>query len=142
MKTTLIVTALMIVVLFVHADRAAESADTARGRVSAPPPATALDLQDGVPVGDRYLVPWLPSSVVDRLPAAEAKEEQYLSERIALAELVVRERILTAEDLATTYAHDLPGFAEVLVSDGFRQDADGTWYYDRFESWMRFPLHR
>jgi hypothetical protein len=28
------------------------------------------------------------------------------------------------------------------VADGFRQDAGGTWFYDRYSSWMRFALNR
>ena len=37
---------------------------------------------------------------------------------------------------------ELPGFAAVLLADGTCRDADGTWFYDRYESWMRFPLNR
>ena len=93
-------------------------------------------------VGDRYLVPQLLESTVDQLPAAEQAGDRYLAERVALADLVIGERILAAEDLANVYAQELPGFTEVLVADGFRQDTDGTWFYDPFGSWMRFALNR
>jgi len=142
MKTTLIVTTLLVGVMLAYAGHAAGSAGSAPGGMLAQAPDAAIDLPEETAVGDRYLVPGLPASVVDRLPDAEAVGDQYLNERITLAELVVGERIPAAEDLATTYAHDLPGFADVLLSDGFRQDADGAWYYDRYESWMRFPLNR
>lgn len=142
MKTMLIATALMVFGLMAYASHEAESAGTVPVADPTAAAAAAVDPQREVAVGDRYLVPELPASVVDRLPAAEAKGDQYLAERIALAELVVGERILAAEDLATTYARELPGYADVLVSDGFLQDADGAWYYDRYASWMRFPLNR
>ena len=29
-----------------------------------------------------------------------------------------------------------------IAADGFRPGTNGAWYYDRFESWMRFPLNR
>ena len=44
-----------------------------------------------------------------------------------------------ARGIATS---ELPGFAAVLLADGTCRDADGTWFYDRYESWMRFPLNR
>jgi hypothetical protein len=102
--------------------------------------AGATELPEEFAVGNRYVVPHLPADVVERLPAAERGGDRYLAERIALAELVIGERILAAEDLANDYAHELPGFTEVLLVDGFSQDADGTWFYDRYGSWMRFPL--
>ena len=86
-------------------------------------------------------VPALPADVVARLREA-AEREQYLPERTALAELVVGDRIPTAERLAAAYASELPGFAHVLAYDGFRPVGDGTWLYDRFASWMRFLLRR
>jgi hypothetical protein len=142
MKTTRLVTMLGAVVLLAYAGRASESAGTTPSGLSAGAPAAVIDLPDEVAVGDRYLVPNLPASVVDQLPAAEAAGDRYLAERIALAELVVGDQILAAEDLATTDARELPGFAAVLLADGFRQDPNGAWYYDRFSSWMRFPLNR
>ncbi len=59
-----------------------------------------------------------------------------------MTDLVIGERILAAEDLARTYEHDLPGFDEVLLADGFRQDTEGAWYSERSASWIRFPLKR
>jgi hypothetical protein len=69
-------------------------------------------------------------------------DDRYLAERVTLADLVIGERIMAAEDLANEYAQELPGFAHVLLADGFRQDTDGTWFYDPFSSWMRFALNR
>jgi hypothetical protein len=80
--------------------------------------------------------------VVDQLPVAERASDRYLAERIAVADMVIGERILAAEDLANDYAQELPGFTEVLLADGLRQDTDGTWFYDAYSSWMRFPLNR
>ncbi len=105
-------------------------------------PSWAIVAPDEFVVDDRYIVPALPATVPDGIPATETVGERYLAERVALADLVVGERILAAEDLANTYADELPGFSEVLLADGFRQDADGTWFYDYFSSWMRFPLNR
>jgi hypothetical protein len=109
---------------------------------SAAATSAAIAQPDGIPVGDRYVMPALPDIVVDQLPRLEQSGDRYLAERVALADLVIGERILAAEDLANTDAQELPGFAEVLLADGFRQDADGTWVYDPFSSWMRFPLNR
>lgn len=100
----------------------------------------AIAPSDGIAIGDRYLVPYLPETAVDQLPTTEQAGDQYLAERVALADLVIGERILAAEDLANQYARNLPGFADVLIADGFLQDTDGTWVYDPFTSWMRFPL--
>jgi hypothetical protein len=97
---------------------------------------------DGITVGDRYVMPHLPETTVDELPPAERTGDRYQAERVALADLVTGERILAAEDLANTYAQGRPGFDAVLVADGFRQDADGTWFYDPFSSWMRYALNR
>lgn len=97
---------------------------------------------DAFAVGDRYLVPHLPASTVDQLPAPEQADDRYLAERVALADLVIGERILAAEDLANVYAQELPGFAAVLEADGFRQDPGGAWFYDPYTSWMRFALNR
>lgn len=93
-------------------------------------------------VWDRYLLPALPESVVNQLPETEAVGDRYRAERMVVANLVIGERILVAEDRAATYADMLPGFAAVLDADGFSQAADGTWFYDRYRLWMRFPLHR
>jgi len=142
MTTTLIVAALGILALVAYGGHVAESTDSTPTDMSARAPAAVIDLPDEVAVGDRYLVPHLPARVVDHLPAAEVESDQYLPERIELAELVIGERIPVAERQAAISAHDLPGFTEVLMSDGFRQDPDGAWYYDRFSSWMRFPLNR
>jgi len=124
-------------------------ASIARGALAGPmvgsvPSATEASIvqPDGIAVGDRYLAPHLPDAAVDRLPDAERSGDQYLAERVALADLVIGERILAAEDLANAYAQELPGFTNVLLADGFRQDADGTWFYDHYSSWMRFPLNR
>jgi hypothetical protein len=124
-------------------------ASIARGVLAEPAtaPATALTSEsiaqpDGIVVGDRYMMPALPGAVVDQLPATERTGDQYLAERVALADLVIGERILAAEDLANDDAGKLPGFTAVLLADGFRQDADGTWFYDHFSSWLRFPLNR
>ena len=101
-----------------------------------------ISAPEEVAVGDRYLVPQLLETTVTQLPSQEQAGDQYLAERVAVADLVIGERILAAEDLANQYARDLPGFADVLLADGFRQDTDGTWVYDPFSSWMRFPLNR
>jgi hypothetical protein len=142
MKTMLITTALMVFGVMAYASHEAESAGSVPVTGPAEAPAAAIDPPSEVAVGDRYLVPELPVSVVDRLPAVEVKGDRYLTERIALAELVIGERILAAEDLATEYARDRPGFTAVLLADGFRQDVGGTWFYDPYTSWMRFPLNR
>jgi len=142
MKTMLFGTALMVFGLMAYASHEAESAGTVPVADPVEVPAGAINLPGETAVGDRYLVPELPVSVVDRLPAVEVKGDRYLAERIALAELVIGERILAAEDLATEYARDRPGFTAVLLADGFRQDGDGTWFYDPYTSWMRFPLNR
>lgn len=142
MKTMVIVMAAVVSLVAVSAARNVESAGTARGGLSSQLSDAAVDPRGGTNVGDRYLVPDLPSSVVDQLPATERAGDRYLPQRIELAELVIGERILAAEDLAAIDARDLPGFTDVLLADGFRQDADGVWYYDRFASWMRFPLNR
>lgn len=102
----------------------------------------SIALPDGIAVDDRYVMPHLPDTVVSELTTAEQAGDQYLAERTALADLVIGEHIMPAEDLANAYARDLPGFAAVLQSDGFRQDAKGAWFYDRYSSWMRFPLNR
>jgi hypothetical protein len=140
MKTGLIVG--MIVLIGVMAS-------IARGALAEPmtttvSPATnaAIAQPDGIAVGGRYLAPHLPDNAVDQLPVAEQAGDQYLAERVALADLVIGERILAAEDLANVYAEKLPEFTEALRADGFRQDADGIWYYDLYSSWMRFPLNR
>jgi hypothetical protein len=109
---------------------------------SAPTTRTAIAQPDGIVVGDRYVMPALSGAVVDQLPAPEQAGERYLAERVALADLVIGEHILAAEDLANDDARKLPGFTAVLLADGFRQDADGTWFYDHFSSWLRFPLNR
>jgi hypothetical protein len=142
MKTTLAMMMLLIVGVMAYAAREAASAGVAPPAAAELAPEAAIDEADAIVVEDRYLVPALPASVVERLPATEIAGDRYLPERIALAELVVGQRILAAEELATAYARELPGFTEVLLADGFRQDADGTWYYDRYSSWMRFPLNR
>ena len=105
-------------------------------------PTASIAQPDGIAVGDRYLMPALPDTTVDQLPASERAGNRYLGERVALADLVIGERILAAEDLANVDARKLPGFTKVLLADGFRQDPDGTWYYDPFSSWMRFALKR
>src|SRR5215218_1616025 len=94
MKTMLIGTALMVFGLMAYASHEAESAGTVPVTDPSEMPAGAIDPPGEVAVGDRYLVPELPVSVVDRLPAVEVKGDQYLAERIALAELVVGARIL------------------------------------------------
>ena len=144
---SIVVVATMVAVFVVmggmtYAARSAASADPTEEAGRGLSPSGAIAAPDEFVVGDRYIVPALPATVLDRLPATEAVGDRYLAERIALAELVVGERILAAEDLATTYAQELPGYTEVLLADGFRQEADGTWFYDRYESWMRFPLNR
>ena len=121
-------------------DAASAGTNTVDGRGLAPSP--VIDVADEIGVEDRYLLPELPARVVDQLPAAEAAGDRYRAERIALADLVVSERILAAEDRATGYARELPGFTGVLLADGFRQDADGGWFYDPYASWMRLPLNR
>ena len=70
------------------------------------------------------------------------RELRGVVERITLTELVIGRRILAAEDPATAYTLELPGFVEVLLADGFRPEPGGAWYYDQFASWMRFPLNR
>ena len=120
MKATLIITAVAVAALMGYARRAAEPEHTS--------PA--------------FAVPELPAAVVARLPEAAAERDQYLPQRTELAELVVGDRIPTAERQAAAYAAELPGFAPVLEYDGFRPAGDGAWTYDRFASWMRFPLHR
>jgi hypothetical protein len=124
-------------------------ASIARGVLAAPTtvpaaglPGAAIAQPDGIAVGDRYLVPQLLESTVDLLPATEQTGDRYLAERVALADLVIGERILAAEDLANIDAQKLPGFTGVLLADGFRQDPNGTWFYDNYSSWMRFPLKR
>ena len=102
----------------------------------------AIAQPDGIAVDDRYLVPHLPDTAVERMPIAEQAGDRYLAERVAVADLVIGERILAAEDLANNYARKLRGFTAVLLADGFRQDTEGTWYYDLYSSWMRFPLNR
>jgi len=102
----------------------------------------AIAQPDGIAVDDRYLVPHLPDTAVEQMPIAERAGDRYLAERVAVADLVIGERILAAEDLANNYARKLPGFTAVLLADGFRQDTEGTWYYDLYSSWMRFPLNR
>ena len=120
MKATLIVAAVVVAALTGYARHAAE-----------PERATPA-----------FAVPELPAEVVALLPEEAAEGEQYLPERTELAELVVGEQIPTAERLAAAYAAELPGFAHVLAYDGFQPTGDGTWRYDRFASWMRFPLNR
>ena len=120
MKATLVIAAVVVVGLMGYARRAAEPEGTT--------PAIA--------------VPELPAEIVALLPEAAAEGDQYLPQRTELAELVVGDRIPTAERRAAAYAADLPGFARVLEHDGFRPTGDGTWTYDRYASWMRFPLHR
>jgi hypothetical protein len=102
----------------------------------------AIAPTDGIAIGDRYVMPHLPDTAVDHLPIAERTGDRYLAERVALADLVIGERILAAEDLANEYAQVLPGFTEVLLADGFRQDPDDAWFYDPYTSWLRFPLNR
>ena len=120
MKATLVIAALVAVGLMGYARHAAEPERT--------------------PLG--IAVPELPAEVVARLPEAAAEGDQYLPQRTELAELVVGDRFPTAERRATAYAVELPGFAHVLAYDGFRPEGDGAWTYDRYASWMRFPLHR
>ena len=120
MKATLIIAAVVVVGLMGYARHAAEPARATPG----------------------IAVPALPAEVVARLPEAAAEGDQYLPERTELAELVVGDRIPTAERRAAAYAADLSGFAHVLEYDGFRPAGDGTWIYDRYASWMRFPLNR
>jgi hypothetical protein len=138
--------ALMVVVVIVAIG---VMASIARGAMAEPvtvpaPSVTSATIAqpDGFAVDDRYLVPHLPDATAGQLPAAERTGDRYLAERVALADLVIGERILAAEDLATDYARKLPGFTAVLLADGFRQDTDGTWFYDVYSSWMRFPLNR
>jgi hypothetical protein len=146
MKTVLIV-ATMVAVLVVtgvmtYAARSAVSADPTAEAGRGLSPSGAIVAPEEFVVGDRYIVPALPATALERIPATVAVGDRYLAERVALADLVVGERILAAEDLANEYAHELPGFSEVLLVDGFRQEADGSWFYDRYSSWMRFPLNR
>ena len=142
MKTSLLMTVLMVLGVMAYAAQSSASAGTSAEDGRGLSPSVAIDAPEEFAVGGRYVVPGLPPSVLDQLPAREAAGDRYLAERIALAELVVGERILAAEDLANEYARELPGFTKVLLTDGFRQDADGTWFYDRYSSWMRFPLNR
>jgi hypothetical protein len=142
---SLVIVATMVAVLVVtgamtYAARSAASADPTAEVSRGLSPSGAIAAPEEFMVGDRYIVPALPATALDRIPATEAVGDRYLAERVALADLVVGERILAAEDLANDYAHELPGFAAVLLVDGFSQDADGTWFYDRYSSWMRFPL--
>jgi hypothetical protein len=143
---TLLIAAILIVAAFVVSVTMAPAGDEAGSRSIAPavadPAVPVGALLEEVAIGDRYLVPALPANVVDGLPYAEAAGDRYLAERIALAELVISGRIPAAERQAAANANDLPGFADVLVYDGFRRDLDGSWHYDRYASWMRFPLNR
>jgi len=139
-KTGLIVAAIVVIGMVASIAHVGLAAPVA---VPAPPVISAAVAQpDGIAIRDRYLVPHLPDTAVDQLPTAERAGDQYLAERVALADLVIGERILAGEDLANAYAHELPGFTAVLLVDGFRQDAGGTWFYDRYSSWMRFALNR
>lgn len=142
MKLAVIGAAVMVAVTLAYAAGGVGSAD--RAMVDAPNHGVgaAIDPPDETVVGGRYVVPELAPSVVGQLPIVVAAGDRYLPQRIAVAELVIGERILTAEDLATRYADELPGFSAVLLADGFRQSPDSAWYYDRYASWMRFPLKR
>ncbi len=142
MKTMLIVTALGVLVLSSTAARAADFAGIFSTSAINTAPLTAVDGSDDVSADDRYLVPDLPTRVIEQLPAIETEGDRYLAERIELADLVIGDHIIAAEDLATAYARELPGFTDVLRADGFRPGTNGAWYYERFESWMRFPLNR
>ena len=140
MKTGLIVGTIVLIGVIASVARGAlaePNAVPAASNISA-----AIAQPDGIVVGDRYLMPHLPDAALDQLPALERADDRYLAERVALADLVIGERILAAEDLANDYAQRLPGFTKVLLADGFRQDASGTWFYDYYSSWMRFPLSR
>lgn len=140
MKSLLIVGVIVVIGIMAGIARGALAEPTT---VTAPSTTSAAIVPpDGIAVDDRYLVPYLPADTVDQLPASDQGGDRYLTERVALADLVIGERILAAEDLANAYAQELPGFTEVLLADGFRQDADGTWFYDPFSSWMRFALNR
>jgi hypothetical protein len=139
MKTLMIVGVLVMIGIMAGIGRHALAGPTTVPSIEVT--SASITPPDGMSVGDRYLVPDLLASTVEQLPAAEQASDRYLTERIALADLVIGERTLAAEDLANVYAQELPGFAEVLVADGFDQDADGTWLYDPFNSWMRFPLN-
>lgn len=140
MKTLMIVLAIVAIGVMASIARGALATPTAPQPSLVPE--TAIVQPDGIVVGDRYLMPHLPDAAVDQLPASERAGDRYLAERVALAHLVIGERILAAEDLANVYAEKLPEFTEALRADGFRQDADGIWYYDLYSSWMRFPLNR
>ena len=140
MKALMIVGVMVVIGIMTAIGRGALAGPTTV--TSAAVASAAIAQPDGFAVGDRYLVPHLPASTVDQLPAPEQAEDRYLAERVALADLVIGERILAAQDLANVYARELPGFTEVLVADGFHQDTDGTWFYDPFTSWMRFALNR
>lgn len=142
MKTILIVSTLLVFGVLAYVRHDVESAGSVQAAASGQTLPATINPAKEVAVGDRYLVPALPPDIVDRLPIAEAISDQYLSERIALAELVIGGKILAAEDLVTSDAGDLPGIEVVLQSDGFYKDTDGDWSYDRFTSWMRFPLIR
>ncbi len=142
MKSMLVMIAFVILGLTTSVARAANLASIFSTNATTTAPLTAVDGSDDVSVDDRYLVPDLPTSVIEHLPATEIEGDRYLAERIELADLVIGDRIIAAEDLATTYGRDLPGFTDVLLADGFRPGTNGVWYYDRFESWMRFPLNR
>lgn len=137
-----IVAVLVVTGMLTYAARSAASVDsnTDAGPVISSFGASAAS--DDFVVDDRYIVPALPATVLNWIPASEVAGDRYRAERVALADLVIGERILQAEDLANEYAQDLPGFAEVLLVDGFRQNADGVWFYDHYSSWMRFPLNR
>lgn len=144
---SLVIVATIVVVLVVlkemtFAARSAAWAGTTVETGGGLSPSGAIVAPEEFVVGDRYIVPALPATVTDQLPATEAMGDRYFTERVALADLVVEERILAAEDLANEYAHELPGFIEVLLTDGFRQEADGRWFYDFYSSWMRLPLNR
>lgn len=140
MKTLMIVVAIVAIGVMASIARGALAAPTAPQLV--PSTEASIVQPDGIVVGDRYLMPHLPDAAVDQLPASERTGDRYLAERVALADLVIGDRILAAEDLANDYAQWLPGFTEVLLADGFRQDPDGAWFYDYYSSWMRFPLNR
>lgn len=142
MKMALTSTVLLVLLSLAYVVQTDASAGSTRGDVQEHAQAAGVAPSEDIAVGTRYLVPALPASVLDHLPAVVVAGDRYLPQRIALAELVVGDHILAAEDLATRDARDLPGFDEVLLADGFRSAPDGTWFYDRFSSWMRFPLNR
>lgn len=142
MKMALTSTVLLVLLALAYLVQTGASASSTRSDVREHTQAAAIAPSEDVAVGTRYLVPALPASVLDHLPAAVVAGDRYLPQRIALAELVVGDHILAAEDLATRQALELPGFDEVLRADGFRLAPDGAWFYDRYSSWMRFPLNR